>query len=107
MNEDRCVAPLDAVEGIEDRRVHDRPEPLTGGVRRVRRDQRVNEDLVPIEHLIAGGRLIGSRAVVEPAEAEEMRASPHEQAAAVVRKVSGFHRISLSFDELNVSRSRA
>ena len=51
VNEDWCVALFDAVVGIEDRRVNDRPEPLTGGVRRIRRNERVDEDLIPVQHL--------------------------------------------------------
>ena len=50
-NENRRVAPFDAVVRIEDRRVNDRPEPLTGGVRRIRRNERVDEDLIPVQHL--------------------------------------------------------
>ena len=52
VNENWCVTSLDAVVGIEDRRVNDRPEALTGGVRRVRRNQRVDEDLIPFQYLV-------------------------------------------------------
>ena len=58
VNENWRVAPLDAVVRIEDRRVDDRPEPLTGGVRRICRDERVDEDLIPLQHLVELG---GSR----------------------------------------------
>ena len=57
VNEHWRVTPFDAVVGIEDRRVDDRPEPLTGGVRRIRRNQRVDEDLIPLQHLVHGGGL--------------------------------------------------
>ena len=54
-NENWRVAPFDAVVGVEDRGVHDRPEPLTRGIRRIRRNQRVDEDLVPLQHLVRVG----------------------------------------------------
>ncbi len=57
-NEYWRVASFDPVVGVEDRRVNDRPEPLTRRVRRTRRNQRVDEDLIPFQHLVdAGGRL--------------------------------------------------
>jgi hypothetical protein len=52
LNEDRCVAPFDPVVGVEDGGLHDRSEPLAGRVWRVRRDERVDEDLVPVENLV-------------------------------------------------------
>jgi hypothetical protein len=51
VNEDGCVSLLDAIERIEDRRVNDRPEPLTGRVGCIRCNERVDEDLVPIQYL--------------------------------------------------------
>ena len=55
----RCVAPLDAVVGVEDRRVNDRSEPLAGGVRRIRRNECVDEDLIPLQHLVDEDRRLG------------------------------------------------
>jgi hypothetical protein len=52
VDKDRCIAPFDPVVRIEDRRVNDCPEPLAGGVRRIGRNQRVDEDLIPFKHLI-------------------------------------------------------
>ena len=52
VNENWCVARLYAVVRIEDRRVNDRPEPLTRGVRGIGRNERVDEDLIPLQHLI-------------------------------------------------------
>jgi hypothetical protein len=49
VNEDWSVSPLDAIERIEDRGVNDRPEPLTGRVGGIRCNERVDEDLVPIQ----------------------------------------------------------
>ena len=59
VDEDRFVAPLDAVVRIEDRRVHDGAEPLTRRVRGIRRDERVDKDLIPLENLVRAfvGRL--------------------------------------------------
>ena len=58
----RCVALFDAVVRIEDRRVNDRPEPLTGGVRGIRRNQRFDEDLIPVQHLRHARRLVRAEA---------------------------------------------
>ena len=52
LDEDRRVPALDPVVGIEDRRVNDRAEALTGRIRRVRRDERLDEDLVPFQNLV-------------------------------------------------------
>ena len=52
VNEDRRVAALDAIVGVEDRSVNDRSEPLAGGVRRIGRNERVDENLIPVQHLI-------------------------------------------------------
>ena len=52
LNEERRVTALDPVVGIEDRRVDDRAEALARRVRRVRRDERLDEDLVPVQHLV-------------------------------------------------------
>jgi hypothetical protein len=52
VNEHWRVTLLDAVVGIEDRGVDDRPQALTGGVRRVCGDQRVDEDLIPFQYLV-------------------------------------------------------
>ena len=52
VNENWRVALFDAVVRIEDRRVNDRPEPLTRGVRGIRRNERVDENLIPLQHLI-------------------------------------------------------
>ena len=52
VNENWCIALLDAVVGIEDRRVNNRPEPLTRGVRRVCCNERVDQDLIPLQHLV-------------------------------------------------------
>ena len=52
MNKDWRVAPLDAVVRVEDRRVNDRPEPLTRRICGVRRNERVDEDLIPLQHLV-------------------------------------------------------
>ena len=57
-NEDWCVSLFDAVVGVEDRRMNDRSEPLAGRVRRIRRNERVDEDLIPLEHLVDGGGLL-------------------------------------------------
>jgi hypothetical protein len=51
VNEDGCVSLLDAIERIEDRRVNNRPEPLTGRVGCIRCNERVDEDLVSIQYL--------------------------------------------------------
>jgi hypothetical protein len=56
LNEDRRVAPFDAVERIEDRGVHDSPEPLARRVGGACRNQRVDEYLVPLQHLVDGDR---------------------------------------------------
>ena len=53
VDEDRLVPFLDAVVRVEDRRVHDGAEPLTRGVRGIGGDERVDEDLIPFQHLVA------------------------------------------------------
>src|SRR5438876_9956435 len=52
VNENWCIALLDAVVGIEDRRVNNRPDPRTRGVRGICRNERVDEDLIPLQHLV-------------------------------------------------------
>ena len=52
MNENWCVTSLDAVVRVEYRRVNDRSESLAGGVCRIGCDERVNEDLIPLQHLV-------------------------------------------------------
>ena len=53
------VALIDAVVGIEHRRLDDGPQPRTRDVRRAGRDERVDEDLVPLEHRVDRVRRIG------------------------------------------------
>ena len=48
------VSSLDPVVGVEDRGVNDRAEPLTRRICRIRRNERVDEDLVPFQHLVDG-----------------------------------------------------
>jgi hypothetical protein len=50
---------LDSVVGIEDRGVDDRAEPLTRRICGIRRNERVDEDLVPFQHLVHGHGLFG------------------------------------------------
>ena len=52
VNENRRVAAFDAVVGIEDGGVDNGPESLTRGIRRIGRNQGVDEDLVPLQHLV-------------------------------------------------------
>jgi hypothetical protein len=52
MDEDRRVTPLDAVVRVVHSRVNNRPEPLTRRIWCVRHDQHVDEDLVPLQHLV-------------------------------------------------------
>jgi hypothetical protein len=52
LDKDWCVTPLDAVIRIEDRGVNDRPKPLARGICRVRGNERVDEDLVPLQYLV-------------------------------------------------------
>ena len=94
MNEEWCVATVDAVESIEDRRVYDGPEPLTGGVRRVRGNQRVDEDLVPLEHGAGEDRPFGSRASGVNWSMNE-NGQPGEEAGGSRSEGCGFHGISL------------
>ena len=51
-DEERLVGPLDAVEGIEHRGVHDGTQTLTRRVRGVRDNEGVDEDLIPLQHLV-------------------------------------------------------
>ena len=92
VNEEWCIATVDAVQRIEDRRVHDGTEPLTGGVRRARSDQRVNEDLVPLEHRVAKGRFFrGLAGRVE--RTREQEGQPDEKAGGSGAEGCGFHGI--------------
>ena len=52
LDEDRRVAALDPVVGIEDGCVNDGAEALARRVRRVRRDERLDEDLIPVQYLV-------------------------------------------------------
>ena len=52
LDEDRRVAALDPVVGIEDGRVNDGAEALARRIRRVRRNERVDEDLIPFQNLV-------------------------------------------------------
>ena len=74
LDEDRRVAALDPVEGIEDGRVNDRSEALTRRIRRVRRNQRLDEDLIPFQNLVRV--LLGCL--------RSLRAGPARPIAAVV-----------------------
>ena len=65
MDEDWRVASFDAVVCIEDRGVHDGPEPLTRGVRRIRRNERVDEDLIPVQHFRRGSSFSSVIAVTD------------------------------------------
>ena len=58
VNKNWRIALLDAVVRIEDRCVNNRPEPLTGRVRCIRRNERVDEDLIPLQNLVYGRRLL-------------------------------------------------
>jgi len=58
---DRCVTALDTVVGVEDGGVKNRPEPLAGRVRRIGRNQCVDEDLVPFQYLVDWSGLLRSR----------------------------------------------
>ena len=52
VHENWRVTFLDAVVSIEYRSVNDCPEALTRGVRRVRRDECVDENLIPLQYLV-------------------------------------------------------
>ena len=56
VHEDWRVPLLDPVVRIEDRRVNDRAEALTGRICGIGRNQRIDEDLVPFQHLVDGDR---------------------------------------------------
>ena len=58
-HEDWRIASLDSVVGIEDRGVNDRAEPLTRRIRGIRRNERIDENLVPFEHLVHGQGVLG------------------------------------------------
>ena len=92
VNEERCIATVDAVQRIEDRRVYDGTEPLTGGVRRARRDQRVNEDLVPLEHRVAEGRLF-RRLAGRVERTMNQEGQPDEKAGSSAAEGCGCHGI--------------
>ena len=79
VNENWCVTLLDAVVGIEDRRVNDRPQALTGGVRRVGRNQRVDENLIPFQYRLTGAD--DSEPVRVSIGEETRRANPTSKAA--------------------------
>ena len=55
VKEHRRVSALDPVVRVEYRGVNDGSETLTGRIRRIGRNQCVDEDLVPLEHLVDAG----------------------------------------------------
>src|SRR4029453_16781727 len=52
VNENGCIALLNAVVGIEYRRVNNRSEPLARGVSGISCNKFVDKNLIPFEHLI-------------------------------------------------------
>ena len=81
-NEKWCITLFDAVVGVENRRMNDRSEPLTGRVRRIRRNQHLDEDLIPLKHLVE--EVDPSEEASCPASAaEESRVNPIMKTNAV------------------------
>ena len=74
-NEEWCISLFDAVVGVENRRMNDGSEPLTGRVRRIRRNQHLDEDLIPLEHLVDGSGPL-RRSSCPPSAAGERRVNP-------------------------------
>ena len=62
LNSDRRIASFDAVVGIEDRSVNDGPKPLTRRIRCFRRNESVDEDLIPLQNLVRGAHRTTARA---------------------------------------------
>src|SRR4030095_2441643 len=57
LDEYRRIAPVDPGVRLKDGRVNDSAEPLTGRVRRSLRNERLVEDLIPLEYVVDAGQL--------------------------------------------------